>query len=431
MNSRYKRSLIDALLALCVTVLSAGAAFSAQPGGTLSTSQGAAITSTELRQMVDSLVPGSAQGLLVATECYGGNLIGDFANKANTATASATSPGQQAIYDAFDYGAAAGMAPGAGKTGQTVYDAGTASKANSETPTSGGTLGLGAFSLENVAADGAVRSRHILVYAGKPDGGKNRDKDQRDKIKQNFAGQANTTVTTVGGDGTGGWDYAGSAKGLRSALLDIGARIAGSADPGKEQWIFFITDHGGQMPVTGVGATVNPGASHSITGALTLASADVGGTALNYGTTADSPGFGITISGITAAIDPENYTPHFHAGDWSLEVSDPAHPGNTVMLTQFSETYTEYDDNIIGDMAGEGITLVFPTTEANFESFFDVFADARMINNTGESYLVDSFFMTTGDVGKLPEPATLTLLAVGGLLALRRKKGPGPFFTSP
>ena len=59
------------------------------------------------------------------------------------------------------------------------------------------------------------------------------DAADRDRIKQNFAGDPNTTVTTAGGEplaadrrlGQNGWDYSGTLDGLEAAIRKAGDAI--------------------------------------------------------------------------------------------------------------------------------------------------------------------------------------------------------------
>ncbi|HZU86875.1 MAG TPA: hypothetical protein VFF78_05300 [Anaerolineaceae bacterium] len=214
--------------------------------GQLSTSGGERISETQLRTLLDTYIPESnAQSrLLILTQCYGGNMLDSFSSGlTKTTVLSATSEGQTARYGGYDDDAARALRPGAGRTSADVHAAGTAGKAPSETPTSQG----GAVSLEPVSPSGAIQSRHILIYAGKPDSAPGRDVSQRDQIKSNFANQPppTTTITTVGGAGTaGGWDYPGTAQGMTDALKSIQAKMGPN-----EQFIMFATDHGAEQSV--------------------------------------------------------------------------------------------------------------------------------------------------------------------------------------
>src|SRR5207244_4037052 len=78
------------------------------------------------------------------------------------------------------------------------------------------------------------------------------DAGDRDTIKQNFAGEPNTTVTTAGGEpsvndrqlGQNGWDYSGTLGGLEAAIKKAGDAIKNSSHPEREQFILFVGDHG-------------------------------------------------------------------------------------------------------------------------------------------------------------------------------------------
>ena len=204
---------------------------------TLATKSGDPIYDFQLRKMLDRFIPtnNSHSTLLIFTECYGGDKMDDFEGRDGTTVLSATSKCETATYGGYDDDAADALKPGKGRTSDDVHKAGVAGKAKGETPQK---QGPGA-SLEPTNPEGKIKSRHVLVYAGQPDPKKGRDNDQRDAIVKNFAGQSATTVTTVGGDGTGGWDYSGTMEGLKKALKAIEKNMSEN-----EQFILFVTDHG-------------------------------------------------------------------------------------------------------------------------------------------------------------------------------------------
>jgi hypothetical protein len=179
---------------------------------------------------------------MVLTQCYGGDMVDELSDdRDNTHVISATSEGEQAIYGGYDEDAAGALAPGEGRTSADVHEAGTADPdgggGGAETPSEAGDP----VSLEPVdPEDGPIKSRHILVYAGTPDGGNGTsDAAQLATIQANFAGEPNTTVTAVGGDGTGAWDYPGTEEGLEDGLEEISELMNE-----HEQFILFVTDHG-------------------------------------------------------------------------------------------------------------------------------------------------------------------------------------------
>ncbi len=203
--------------------------------GTLSTASGPSIYDTQLRKMLDTFIPttNAHSALLVFTQCFAGNLVDDFAGRTGTTTLSATAPGESAWYGGYHDDAAEALHPGVGRTSDDVHTAGVAGKSSHEHPSSSGAP----VSLEPTSDSGEIQSRHVLVYAGQPNA-----KDEADcrQIEDNFAGQLNTTVTTVGCKGNGtAPDYPATLDGLRDALKAIGPQMGPD-----EQFILFVTDHG-------------------------------------------------------------------------------------------------------------------------------------------------------------------------------------------
>lgn len=412
--------------------------------GTLCTTKGDSITSDQLRDWIDELIPGGNQRLLVMTQCYGGNSATSFSGSGGTSVVSATSAGQTAVYGGYDNDAAGALAPGAGNTGATVHAAGTAGKHASETPSTGGGAAAGGFSLAPVPAAPApadpIHSRHVLVYAGIPDGGGGTsDVAQRNQIAANFAGQPNTTVTSVGGAGGGGWNHAGSAAGLRQALKDIGTTIAGSPQPTKEQFIMYITDHGdlhnkeSKEVVTGINQTVplTPSAPFRTFTPVELPPTHLAQDPSN------SAGFSVFLpfhdgsSSIFTA--PESALPYFPANCWQLNLDNTSPSGADYLLGNSSDLMLELNGNgIVGDFPGEGIRVNFglphPDTSSLFiDSFFDVFYNVSLSNFTNFSthpgnYLVGEFSQDTGNIAKVPEPSTTVFAAVAVLASLRRRR---------
>jgi hypothetical protein len=213
--------------------------------GSLATNDGEGISGDRVRRLLDILIPtGNAHStLIVLTQCYGGDMVDDLSqDRENTHVISGTSEGEVAYYGGYDDDAAEALDPAPGRTSADVHTAGTAGSASGETPSQGGS----AVSLEPVdPVNGPIKSRHVLVYAGTPDGtSSTSDDQQRTEITENFADEPNTTVTTVGGDGTGGWEFPGTLRGLILAMLWISLQM----NP-EEQFVMFVTDHGDQDTV--------------------------------------------------------------------------------------------------------------------------------------------------------------------------------------
>ncbi len=232
------------LVLLCALVLvSASLPAFAEKEATLCTSAGADVTESDLAGMISTYISPFANRMITFTQCYGGDCLDSFTGS-NTTVTSATSAGQEAVYGGYDDDAAEALRPGGGTAG-TVHDAGTAGRDSDETPTTGGGLSPDDFSLEPVdPIYGPVTSRHIVVYAGIPDSNPGRDNDQAQRIRDQFASEPNTTVTTVGGNGTGVWDHPGTAADLAGAIAYAGQMIDDSMFPENEQFILFVTDHG-------------------------------------------------------------------------------------------------------------------------------------------------------------------------------------------
>jgi hypothetical protein len=191
-----------------------------------------------LFEMLNQHIPvtKSHSALLIFTQCYGGNMMDNFRGRAKTGVTSASSRDETAKYGGYHEGAAEALKPGPGRTSDDVHADGIANKKNGEHPVKAGET----IPLTPTNPAGPIKSRHVLVYAGKPE---YRDNIDRIKIQNNFANQPNTTVTTVGGSGGPGWDYAGTREGLRKALEEIGQQM--NSD---EQFILFVTDHGDLHP---------------------------------------------------------------------------------------------------------------------------------------------------------------------------------------
>jgi hypothetical protein len=377
--------------------------------GTLSVSAGDWITGSQLASWIDELIPGTTDRLVVLTECFGGDAAGAYTGKSNTAVASATAAGETSQYGGYDSGAAGtggasgALRPGAGRTGQSVHDAGSASKAAGESTSTGGGLPLSGFLLEDTSLFGSVQSRHVLIYAGKPDSGAGRDVDQRNTIKSNFGvpsgstqstTQPNTSVRAVGGDGTGGWDKPGSAQGLRQALNDIGNEINAAPPGSKEQFILFVTDHGDRHQIETPATPLSvPRLSDRSWTMPTFTSSP----SFNAQTLAadpnNVPGFSLFVDYFANGITrPVSAGPLFHQGDWRLDLTPAVAGGQTRIL----------------------------------DSFFDVFTELSVdgSNITGD-YSISQMTQDSGSLAKtgVPEPSTTVLLALGlvAALLLRRR----------
>jgi hypothetical protein len=358
--------------------------------------------------------------------------VGNFAaspNLGNTAVASATSPGEQATYGGYDSGASGALSPGAGRTGQTVHNGGVGTKVSTETPSTGGGLGLADFSLEDTSATGPVKSRHVLVYAGIPDAAPGRDVDQRNAIQNAFAGQANTSVRSVGGAGGGGWNHPGSAAGLRSALKEIQTEINASSDPSAEQFILYVTDHGDLHKQDDAPAAVRPGSGTDVYFTSTVipgyTTEEIDPTIL-----AGDPGNQPAIEAFISLNTPQTIVPVFDAFIQPMVGVPTALSSHTVNPVDLAgPSPGTLPDGIVGNAPGEGWEIVFPISETLVLSNYG----HPLIISVGENlsalptgtvpFEFDYIGLTTGEVAKalpIPEPTLLATLA-GALLPRRRR----------
>lgn len=400
--------------------------------GTLATQPGtASIKSNDLAAWINEFIPAATNRLISMTQCYGGNSAASFAGQANTAVISATSPGQLAYYGGYDNDAAGAMTTGAANTGATVHAAGTAGKDPRETPSTNGGLAPGAFSLAPVnPVAGPIKSRHVVIYAGQPDGGNGTsDAAQRAAIMAGLAGP-NTTFHTAGGagGGAGGWTHAGTPAGLRAALAAAGAAITGGGNPAAdEQFILAILDHGDLHATAAVAQPVAP----SQTVPLYPNFQTFTPTELDPQDLSDDPynvpGFSVFLPYYGMYTAPEGS--QFAPGAFTLHLDNVTPSGTDYHLDSFFDVFVELDGSgIIGDYPGEGVRVQFelpdPDTSGPFvSSFFDVFYDISLTNNTGNPYMISEVSQDTGEMVKpLPEPGTFVLLAFAGAAILNRRR---------
>ncbi len=285
--------------------------------GTLCVNEGPSVKGENLRRMLDQHIPvtKSHSALLIFTQCYGGNMVDNFRGRDKTGVASATSRGEEAIYGGYHSNASAGLRPGARRTSDDVHNGGVAGKNNDEHPIKAGET----ISLTPTSLTGTIKSRHVLVYAGKPGP---LDVIDRINIQNNFANQHNTTVTTVGGSGGPGWDYPGTQAGLQQALAKIGRQM--NSD---EQFILFVTDHGDEHPEE---KDVNAASSSKVRADVLVPASLVDD--MNS-TTENDDGTGVTL---------------FSPGDTNFD------PGDLVITLEGSTTeYTEFTDFSV-DLDGDG-----------------------------------------------------------------------------
>lgn len=422
--------------------------------GFLSTSGGAAqISSSDLFFQIDRYIPREAPKLLIFAQCFGGNMAlhSLIRNMPNTTILSATTPNQEAHYGGYHDDAARGLKPEAGRTASTVHEEASIGKSTiipkdpsdtspdpvdptqlkelfhkyAELPRISGTVPPEQFSLEPVTSTGAVRSRHIVIYAGRPDsktefvlrhgthtiptsppvGTKERFSDaaDRDQIRQNFPADATTTVSAVGGEkGDAGWDHPGTLDGLHKAIKEAGAAIEAAADPSKEQFILFVTDHGE------IGAELFP-APQQVPANQRRNLRAAAGSGTRVGTdlqplAPDDPAIDSMIRssrnqpGLRLRFAaPGGAVPNLAPGNLSLELSNS---GGVVTLNQFSAEGVDLDgDGVIGSDPAEGVLAFFPVEET---LLLDLLAQGPfsidLVNNTGQSLEITEAMLLSGAI---------------------------------
>ena len=402
------------------------------------------ISDRQLQQLIDAAVPAASKRLLIFAQCFGGEFAASsLFNTVNTATTSASAADQEAHYGGYHEKAADGLKPEAGRTGQTVHDEGVAGRFNAgdgftEDPQTGGGLGLSDFSLEPINGTSTVKSRHILIYIGKPDRKTRRDPDtgekvpdaqgndqfvedvaDRDSIISNFSGQPNTTVHSVGGApdpsdptvGTDGWDRPGNFDGLAAALHDIKQEFDKAADASKEQFILFVGDHGAYRTARS-SATNVPATSRSVVAGdfavppLTE-SAQIGLLGDHQNTTTVE--FFVDFTGFFSPVEYDtngDYIPLHMPGDFAIDVT-PIGGGTTVLLTDFFEEFRDDGSDELGDAPGEGLQFRFAVDEATWMSWAGQTVGIGVTNNNAFDVEVATVAFSSGPLSRgphLPDP---------------------------
>ncbi|MEL6342428.1 MAG: hypothetical protein AAFV53_04805 [Myxococcota bacterium] len=205
----------------------------------------------ELRRLIDRFAPveNTESALVIGTHCYSGDTSRAFIGRENTAVFGASEIGEEVFLGGFHVGAAAGLRPAEGTTSANVFVSAFAAsrKLNIDRQAAGETESFdrpAAFgpdvTMEPTSPDGPLQSRHILVHMGDPF---SEDRQDLRRIRENFSGQFNTTVTAVGAKPIlhpdSDFDHPGTHEGLINGLQEIAPLL----NP-NEQFIFFIGDHG-------------------------------------------------------------------------------------------------------------------------------------------------------------------------------------------
>ena len=418
-----------------------------------------------LRGMIDRFIPAESEKLFVFTQCFGGNLIlsPSFANAPNLCILSAAVANQTGKYGGYHDDAARGLKPEAGRTAKTLHSEGVRGKTtavpapgttntfafhfrNSEWPITGGTLAPEAFSLEPITPTSQIQSRHIVIFMGQPETKNIRvqthgtitepgrlgtvqvisDNADRDSIIQQFAGQPNTSIFTVGGDGTGGWQKPGTSIELSRAIRAAGDEIAASDNPAREQFILFVGDHGGTGYTPGPSqVAANPGSSVTFPNPLDIIPRS---DELHKLTTQDPnsiPTLQINAEpGAIPQTQDHGYAPFAPFPPDSFTVALSANDGTTLTLSTFEQISFDWDeDGVIEPHDGEYTGMVFPIPESDlFGKFSGKAVDITFGNNSTANLTLTGVDLHLGAAPRtdyiIPPPRILSAELVGGNIQL-------------
>jgi len=412
------------------------------------------IPSRAVGRLVEHFVPAAAPKLLIFAECYGGNAARSpfLARLPNATILSATAPGQWAYYGGYHDDAARALRPGAGRTARDVHEAGSAGKRtlmenqdgtpadkasshySSEWPILNGAVAPQAFPLSSVSPTGPVRSRHIVVYIGKPDvqqidlqdhsgitlpspDGQSQqvtDSADRDAIKDNFKNETGTTVHSAGGApapndrrlGQDGWDYSGTLDGLQAAIQAAATAIRNSPTPAQEQFILFVGDHGvtGNQGARPVLTQVPSGARSLVLPNFAGWTADHPAVRFMLSDPANIPGFSLwfDFSEEPFAVDRGTdgaVLPPFTADEVILEVQSGS---GIVPLRHTTCQVLDLDGNDqLGTIPDEGLEMFFPLPESVLlNRLIDQTADLYLANTAPHALPLTEIVLATGSVAK-------------------------------
>jgi hypothetical protein len=242
------------------------------------------------------------------------------------------------------------------------------------------------------------------------------DTDDRDAIIQNFTGQPNTTVITVGGapnpgdstQGTNGWSKPGSARALARAIQAVGDAMRNSENPAREQFILFVGDHGG-VGFDAAPFRTNVAAHSSIF--LPEALKIVGGEdALYELISADPNGTPVLHVQVEPAgqnlVAPRAFAPPpaFPPGSFSVTLSAGA--ANQLTLEGFSQMAWDWDaDGQINPTNGEYVTLRFGIAEPDLlMRFLGQNVTVQFNNRSDQNLAVTGLRLNYGNWPKTESP---------------------------
>jgi hypothetical protein len=386
------------------------------------------ILDTQLAGMFQKYFPKDANGavksdiLLVFGQCYGGDFSKLFDNTLNDPTArqgasadtvaftnttvlTACGEGRTADFNGWGSGekpsALDALKPG--NAAQDVATAGAGAAGPSEHPTTTGDL---------TKTIGGAHSTHVVIYAGKPLTNNDDSRPEIKKVRDNFTGQAGTTVDVLAGDGSAAQsgNIPGAKPATFQALDTLLKQIGENVMQDGEQFILYVADHGEERRASYSALVVPGGASQSVS----LDTGELQGDAL-YAASTDS-----TYGGPTLTIDTQQFLSNPGAfdvtfGSTSLGTLAQASIGTTILPN--GGTALEY-------------TLPVPLSAldaASSSAAIGIF-DAGSASATFAGVAFDSGAIPQTNI---PEPASaaLALVSVAALLGCcraRPRSGRGP-----
>lgn len=403
--------------------------------GALCTASGPAVRDWQIQNWIDKYFEDGNKGdkvvtsniLMVFTQCYGGDVMENFNPSAgettggpaqfdgvsftNTTAMSGCQPGKLGVYGGFHVGASEALRPG--NMAVDVFLGGLVTSHASEMPMQAGSNRL----------IGGETSTHVLVWAGDPN---SYDWADVQRVRNNFAGKPNTTVTVLAGDGMNPLSNGpADAFQLELAMKVIGAKMDDGAD---EQFIFYVADHGTKHFVTH-GVTV-PGRTGS--------PASVPPAGQGSAPPPEAPG----VVGVPMELETETLTDMLaDPGNQPTLMLGSIAPLSAQTLSELTITLGTTNRLIVpmNDPSVVAGTLVLPdgTTVSTYtmpagEEHFDLNTGAPTsaqfleIANAGLLDLrLESVTVSIGDLSKVPEPSAAVVLLAGAapvLLGRRRMR---------
>jgi hypothetical protein len=421
-----RRTLLALALLAAAGTARADSALHPRPGA-----MHAPITAKNLKTFINYYIPRESKKFYLFAQCFSGGFgaVGPFNDDPNVAVAAASGPNQEAIYDGYHEEAIQTLKPEPGRTAEDVHEAGMQGRlpdeGSKEDSNTGGGMPLSMFSLEPTTANGPVRSRHVIFWAGKPEnhtrfnvetneplldanGQKQKvgDVQDREQVRANFAGQLNTTVYTVGDEpGAAGWDFPADIRGLEQALQRVQQDIQATGNPAEtEQFIFVASDHGLLLSLNPeLPATCAPASQCALGTVPGLTTEQVAGVRFDPMAV---PGFQLFMpadgQNLPIVRNPDgSHVPFYGPGSAVLEVTPAG--GTPLVLDGFVEQLGGFGDDILGNQPGDGVSFFFRVDRGLFlRDLTNAPLTLRLTNNSSLPMTFGEIGQTTGPISNRP-----------------------------